>query len=184
MWPAVDTGEEYVDPLRDRRIVEVLRKQGMDHCCVTPWLFGQEGNGKHKLIAPCGITINSNGQFIIADNGDKNMKVLDGRGQCIDHFSLHGNVDQDVVTWLDVASDMNDIYLLVKLSKPSFRGYKSNDYFVYKVNDTGELLHKFSVDVIGDLSLSLNLFFNQYGLRVDNKGKVMFRSDIYDVICV
>jgi len=32
MWPTVDTEEGNIDPLRDERVVEVLRKQGMEHC--------------------------------------------------------------------------------------------------------------------------------------------------------
>ncbi|XP_078377036.1 uncharacterized protein LOC144660305 [Oculina patagonica] len=35
MWPTVDIGEDKVDPLRDERVTEALRKQGMEQCCVT-----------------------------------------------------------------------------------------------------------------------------------------------------
>jgi len=36
-WPCVGGGKDKVDPLRDERLTEVLRNQGMEHCCVTPW---------------------------------------------------------------------------------------------------------------------------------------------------
>ncbi|KAL9960431.1 hypothetical protein ACROYT_G033887 [Oculina patagonica] len=73
MWPAVDTGESgegKVDPLRDGRFIEVLCKQGMEHCCFTPWSFGLGGEKEHKLKRALGIATNSSGQFIVADNGD------------------------------------------------------------------------------------------------------------------
>ncbi|KAL9954386.1 hypothetical protein ACROYT_G041917, partial [Oculina patagonica] len=70
MWPSVDTGENKVDPLRDERVTEVLCKQGMEHCCITPWSFGQEGEEKHRLKYPSGIATNSSGQFIVGDNED------------------------------------------------------------------------------------------------------------------
>ncbi|KAL9983062.1 hypothetical protein ACROYT_G005189 [Oculina patagonica] len=68
IWPAVNTGEDRIDPLRDARVAEVLRKQGMEHCCVTPWSFGREGDEEHKLKQPNGIATNSSGQFIVGDN--------------------------------------------------------------------------------------------------------------------
>lgn len=55
IWPAVNIGEDKVDPLRDERVAEVLRKQGMKHCLVTPWSFGQEGEEECKLQTPQGI---------------------------------------------------------------------------------------------------------------------------------
>ena len=79
-WPCVDTGEDKVDPLRDGRVTKVLRKVGMEHCCVTPWSFGQEGEEQHKLKDPTGITTNTHGQFIIADDEDKTLKVFDNNG--------------------------------------------------------------------------------------------------------
>ena len=66
-WPCVISGEDKVDPLRDRRVAKVLCEQGMEHCCVTPWSFGQEGEEEHKLKFACGIATNSSGQFIVGD---------------------------------------------------------------------------------------------------------------------
>ena len=36
VWPFVDTGEDKVDPLRDRRISKALHKVNMEHCFVSP----------------------------------------------------------------------------------------------------------------------------------------------------
>ena len=33
-FPMIDTGKEKVDPLRDRRVTKILRKQGMENCSV------------------------------------------------------------------------------------------------------------------------------------------------------
>ena len=70
IWPSVDIGTDKIYPLCDSRVTEVLRKVGMEHCCVTPWSFGQEGEEEHKLKWPRGIATNIDGQFIIADDGD------------------------------------------------------------------------------------------------------------------
>ena len=58
IWPAVDIGEDKVDPLRDGRVAKVLRTQEMEHCYV-PWSFGQEGEEEHKLKNARGIATNS-----------------------------------------------------------------------------------------------------------------------------
>ena len=139
-WPPVVTGENKVDPLRDERVAKVLRKQGMEHCCVTPWSFGQEGEEEHKLKDPAGIATNSSGQFIVADYGDRNVKVFDTSGKFVKHFSVPTD---DVNTELyirDVATDMNDnIYVLAGLKKPG----AEISYCVYKFSKTAELHHKF-----------------------------------------
>ena len=65
--PLIDTGKEEVDPLRDRRVIDALTKQGLVHCCVRPWTFGEEGEEKHKLKCPVGIAANTKQQFLIAE---------------------------------------------------------------------------------------------------------------------
>ena len=66
LWilPPIDTGRSKIDPLRDERLIKVLRKQGMAHCLVTPWPFDEEGEEEHKK--PRGMVTNSSGQFILA----------------------------------------------------------------------------------------------------------------------
>ena len=147
MWPTVDTKEENIDPFRDERVVEVLRKQGMEHCFVeiAPWSFGQEGMEEHKLKNPSGMTINSKGHFIITESENTRVKVFDRSGLFMDHFSLPvGNVDQISLKVLDVAVDMNDnLYVLVKLYKLHFSGFES----VVNIFDRNrEVHHQFPVN--------------------------------------
>ena len=70
----VNTGEEKVDPLRDERVTEILRKQGMEHCSVTTWSFGQGREKEQKLRHPRGITTNSSGQFIVGDQSSQSPR--------------------------------------------------------------------------------------------------------------
>ena len=121
MWPAVDTGEGKLDPLRDGRITEVLCKQDMEHCCVTPWSLGQERDGEQMLKKPVAIATNSRGQFIVADLGESNVKVFDTKGKFMDLFMIFLPSDgkSQVLRIFDVASDMHDsFYVPVELYNP------------------------------------------------------------------
>ena len=146
MWtlPDVETGKEKVDPLRNERVVKILTKQGKEHCCVTPWSFGQEGEEEHKLKNPRGIATNHRGQFLIADNGDKTVKVFDSNGKF--DFRFNPQTD-DADTKLDIwdvatAGEDDKIYLLVSLKKP---GAKEWEREVQVYNKTADLQHKFPV---------------------------------------
>ena len=94
LWtlPLIDTGEEKVDPLWDGRVQDALTKQGLVHCCVRPWTFGEKGEEKHKLTCPVGIAANTKQQFLIADffsiwgmNSCK-VKVFDKNGKFVFSF--------------------------------------------------------------------------------------------------
>ena len=139
MWPVVDIGEVKVDPLRDRRVAKVLREQGMEHCCVTPWSFGQEGEEEHKLRNPRGIATNSRGQFIVGDNNE--VKMFDPNGQFIQHFSVpNDDVETELYVW-DLAADNKDnIYALVECETKT-----GSEGFVYEFTNTADLHHKFPV---------------------------------------
>jgi len=141
MCPAVDIGEGKVDPLRDRRLAKVLRKQGMEHCCVTPWSFGQEGEEEHKLKNPRGIATNSSGQFIVGEHAN-DVKIFDPSGQFIKHFSVPNDDVETKLYIADVATDNQDnIYVLVKYWKETaFKGF-----VVYEFSNTADLHHKFPV---------------------------------------
>ena len=148
IWPAVDIGEDKVDPLRDRRVAQVLSKQGMGHCCVTPWSFGQEGEEKHKLNEPRGIATNSVEQFIVADQRGKYVKVFDGSGKAVaPRFKLpiDGFFTYRYLELFDATTDMNgNLYVLVGHLKyyahiPKF----AFDNFMCKFSYTGDLQHKF-----------------------------------------
>ena len=143
-WPSVNTGEEQVYPLRNKKVDEVLKKQGMEHCCVKPWSFGQEGEEEHKLKWPRGIATNHRGQFLIADDGDKTVKVFDSNGKFDFRFNPQtDDVDTELVI-LDVATvgEDNRIYLLVRLKKPGAEKWESE---VQVFNKTADLQHKFPV---------------------------------------
>ena len=139
-WPCVGSGEDNVNPLRDGRVTKILRKQGLEHCCVTPSSIGQECEEEHKLKIPQGIATNSSGQFIIADRGDNTVKVFDS---CDSFTNFFSPFTEDVNTTshvVDVVSDTNDnIYVLAKLND------LGSEHVVYKFNNTAYLHDKFSV---------------------------------------
>ena len=143
-WPSVNTGEEQVNPLRNQKVDEVLKKQGMEHCCVTPWLLGKEGEEEHKLKDPCGIATNTKGQLLIADNGDATVKVFNSNGML--DFRFNPQTD-DTDTKLKIrnvatAGEDDNIYLLVELKKPGAEKWESE---VQVFNKTADLQHKFPV---------------------------------------
>ena len=167
MCPVVDIGDVKIDALRDRRVAKVLREQGMGHCCVTPWSFGQEGEEEHKLRNPRGIASNSSGQFIVGDNNEVKMFEIP-TGQFIQHFSLpNDDVETELYIW-DVATDNKDnIYALVECETKT-----GPEGFVYEFSNTADLHHKFIVRV--------NYC---YRLTVDNSQVLvlsMFSVTVYD----
>ena len=143
-WPYVDTGEEKVDPLRDGRISKVLHKVNMKHCCVTPWSFGQDGEEEHKLKEPRAIASITKRQFLIADSGDKTVKVFDSNGKYDFRFNPQTeDAERELRIW-DVATAGEDdkIYLLVGLEKPEPCEWECE---VQVFNRTADLQHKFPV---------------------------------------
>ena len=138
--PDVETGKEKVDPLRNERVVKMLTKQGMEHCCVTPWSFGQEGEEEHKLKKPYRIATNSKGQFLIADNWDETVKVFDSNGKFNFRFNPQtDDIDKQLLI-LDVATACEDdkICVLVELCEGT-----GSEIEVQVFNNTGGLQHKF-----------------------------------------
>ncbi|CAH3134293.1 unnamed protein product [Porites lobata] len=116
----------------------------MAHCSCLPWSFGQEGEEEHKLKDPHAIATNHRGQFLIADNGDKTVKVFDTNGKFNFRFNPQ-TVDADTkLAILDVATAGEDdrIYLLVRLKKPGAKKWEW-EREVQVFNKTGDLQHKF-----------------------------------------
>ena len=141
--PYVETGKEKVDLLRSERVVKALKKQGNEHCCLL-WSFGQEGEEKHKLKEPQGIATNTKGQFLVADDEDKTVKVFDSNGKFDFRFKPQND---DARTWLwDVVTAGEDdrIYLLVNLAK---RGAEKWELYteVPVFNKTADPQHKLPV---------------------------------------
>ena len=155
-WPSVDIGEDKVDPLHDLRVAKVLRKVGMEHYCVTPWSFGQEGEEEeHKLKDPRGIATNADGQFIVGDNGDNTVKVFSSSGNFLLSFkpqTVDANTKLEI---LDVATDVNsNTYVLVVLERPGTKVYEME---VQLYNSTADLQRKFPVrGRLGCLTVSKN----------------------------
>ena len=135
--PGVETGKEKVDPLRNERVVKALTKQGNERCCLL-WSFGQEGEEEHKLKNPLGIATNHRGQFLIADNGDKTVKVFDSNGKFAFRFDSQTDNADTKLAILDVATAGEDgrIYLLVELTKPGAVKWENE---VQVFNKTGDL---------------------------------------------
>ena len=171
LWtlPDVETGKEKVDPLRNERVVKILTKQGKEHCCVTPWSLGQKGEEEHKLKNPRDIAINSKGQFLIADNRDKTVKVFDSNGKFDFRFNPQtDNADKKLDIW-DVATAGEDdrIHLLVRLKKPGAFEWERE---VQVFNKTADLQHKFPVrsGVRGRLTVSSGKQRSKILLLIDN----------------
>ena len=147
MWtlPYVETRKEKVDPLRDERVLKALKKQGNEHCCLLCWSFGQEGEEKHKLKDPHGIT-NTKGQFLVADNGDNTVKVFDSNGKFDFRFNPQTDDAETFVEIWDVATAGEDgkIYLLIVLWKcPGARTDWEIEGEVQVFKKTADLQHKF-----------------------------------------
>ena len=143
IWPSVDTGEDKIDPLRDRRVKKVLQKVDMKHCCVTPWSFGREGEEKYKLKSLRGIAANTDGQFIVTDDVDRNVKVFSSSGKFLHSFEPQTDDTDSEFDILDVATGLNsNIYVLVRLEKP---GAKEWEWEVPVQKNSGDLLKKFPV---------------------------------------
>ena len=153
IWPPIDTGENIIDPLRDERVANVLRKVDMEDCCVTPWSFGQEGEQKHKLKYPLGIATNADGHFTIANYSDKSVKVFGSTGKFVLSFHPECNDTKTDFAVFDVATDVNsNIYVLV------MQGRAEVEREVQVFNPTADLLHKFPVTrgVWGRLAVTNN----------------------------
>ena len=145
MWtlPYIETGKEKVDPLRHDRVVKALTKQGNERCCLL-WSFGHEGEEEHKLKWPWGVATNHRGQFLIADNGDKTVKVFDSNGKFDFGFNRQTDDADTKLDILDVATAGEDdkIYLLVRLKKPVAEEWERE---VQVFDKTADLQHKFPV---------------------------------------
>lgn len=134
IWPCIDVGEERVDPLRDARVAETFSKLNMNHYCIT-WSFGQKHQQQQKLNSARDIAINKQGHFIIADQGDRNIKIFDENGVFLRSFYplCRRLADEDV---LGVTTDSEDnLFILNRIDK-----YR---YQVYVFDKLGNLKNRF-----------------------------------------
>lgn len=146
-WPCIILGEEQLDPLRDVRVVKVMRKLHKQQSGAL-WSFGQEEG--HELKGPQSIAANTRGQLVVTDNMNCELKVYDSKGKCLSHCPLLGNDDKAAVVRVrSVATDQNDrMYILVD-SRPANT--------VYVLSDTQTNRNCFSLEErLGGRSLTVN----------------------------
>ena len=159
-WPLVDIGEDKIDPLRDDRVANVLSKVGMEHFCVRPWSFGQEGEKDERLQRPRAIVTNWDEQFIVADDRHKCVKVFDSSGKFLHSISLRADADFVPFTpTISVATDANrKLYMLISYMTRRDRKWRRE---VQVYNSAGDLLLKFplSIDTRGRIAVNSTKVF-------------------------
>ena len=127
-WPCIEIEESKkiipVDPLRDVRVDEALRKlheEQKDNLISTAInlsavsSFGSEDPG--KLISPQHVDTNSVGQFVVADDGVRKIKVFHESGEFLYPFHPIPRrlADEDV---LSVTTDcQNNLFVLIRADK-------------------------------------------------------------------
>lgn len=129
-WPCVDidNGNVNVNPLMDERVANTLRKRGMTYFSAH-WSFGQEGEEKQRLKQPGGIATNTQGDFIVTDYEDRNVKAFDSIGRFLYSFYPETKMNGKNVFIHDVATDKKDnMYVLLTLKMP---GADEEESFVY-----------------------------------------------------
>ena len=162
--PMIDTGKEKVDLLRDRRVTNILRKQGMEKCSV-PWIRCHDGEEETGIFNITAIATNSSGQYIAANNFST-IKVYDSSGKFVQCFSLPPLIDDSrkelsIQFGVRLTTDMNDnIYVLVQEISGEY------PFWISKFNKTADHHHKFRVR-------TMDHKFERCELSVSDSGKVM-----------
>ena len=109
-WPCVEIENERVDPLRDSRMANMLRKLEMGDFCLA-WSFGQKDELEHRRLASAtSIATNTLGQFLVLDRWENCVKMFEASGKFLKSFSpFTCEYGEPVV----VATDQHDnIYVL------------------------------------------------------------------------
>ena len=127
-WPPIIIGKEgkiihRIDPLRDVRVTKTLCSKSSKKDVLTnvtemtvAWSFGAE-EPDTKLISPRDVTTDHHGHFIVADNGDRCIKVFNDTGKFVRSFSAlpRHQVDEEICS---VVTDREDkIFVLTKIDK-------------------------------------------------------------------
>ena len=140
VWPYIKVNDEKIDPLRDSRVARTLRKQNMDHCCLT-WSFGQQGDEEQRsLKSATGIATNSLGHFLVIDKVDGSIKVFDTTGRFLSSFSVPQEHDVGEPELKSLATDGNDNVYVLQVTKMPGKTF-INQIFVF--DKSAKLLHKF-----------------------------------------
>jgi len=148
LWPCihVDTGKERVDPLRDPRLAEFC-KLDVEPFTVSsvPWSLGEDGEEEYKLIFPCAVASNTQGQIIAVDAIARDFKVFQSSGKylyssplLVDVIVMDLNAGKTILQGM--ATDQEDsVYLLVSWKKSE----KSNKSVVVMLDKHLKLQHDF-----------------------------------------
>ena len=129
-WPCVEIANERVDPLRDSRMANMLRKLEMGDFCLA-WSFGQ------RFASATSIATNTLGQFLVVDESGNCVKTFDASGKFLKSFNPSTKYGQLVA----VATDQDDnIYVL-----ENKRSGNSAKAFLQVLNNLAQLLDDFEV---------------------------------------
>ena len=142
LWPYIKVDDEKIDPLRDSRVARTLRKQNMDHCCLTRSFGQQEDEEQRSLKSATGIATNSLGQFLVIDEVDGFIKVFDTTGRFLSSFSVPPQehvVCEPKLKSID--TDRNDNIYVLQVTWISDDALFINQIFVFDKN--AEIQHKF-----------------------------------------
>ena len=138
-WPCVKIANESVDPLRDSRVANMLRKLEAGDFCL-PWSFGQEGELElQRLASVTSIAINTLGQFLVVDCRGERVKMFDPSGKFLKSFNPFTKSGRSV--YVAVATDQDDnIYVLKNI-----RTRTDAEAFLQVFNNLAHFLYDFEV---------------------------------------
>lgn len=140
LWPYIKVNDKKIDPLRDSRVARTLRKQNMDHCCLTRSFGLQEDEEQRSLKSATGIATNSLGHIFMIDEVDGSIKVFDTTGRFLSAFSVPPsvppveNIFRSYSELKSIDTDRNDnIYVLQVTTIPGEKRCNFiNEIFVFK----------------------------------------------------
>ena len=144
LWPYIKVNDEKIDPLRDSRVARTLRKQNMDHCCLTRSFGQQEDEEQRSLKSATGIATNSLGQLLVIDRVDGVIKVFDTTGRFLSSLSVPAPQEHVVGNFKpelkSIDTDRNDNIYVLQETVTSALSF-INQIFVFDKN--AKIQHKF-----------------------------------------
>ena len=143
-WPCVEIANERVDPLRDSRMANMLRKLDMGDFSLA-WSFGQKDELEHQRLASAtSIATNTLGQFLVVDKRGSCVNLFDASGKFLKFFNPSTKSGRPVAEYggiVAVATDQDDnIYVL-----ENKRSATSAEAFLQVLNNSAQFLDEFKV---------------------------------------
>ena len=143
-WPCVEIANERVDPLRDSRMANMLRKLDMGDFSLA-WSFGQKDELEHQRLASAtSIATNTLGQFLVVDQRGSCVNLFDASGKFLKFFNPSTKSGRPVAKYgglVAVATDQDDnIYVL-----ENKRSATSAEAFLQVLNNSAQFLDEFKV---------------------------------------